>query len=60
MNITEFGFGTQAPLGGVTDLGNVDDKIFILHRLSIVGRFIRVRVKKIYENVMKVYRRGGC
>ena len=50
VNITEFGFGTsQAPLGGVTDLGNVEDMTFILHRLPIVGRFIRVRVKKIYE-----------
>jgi len=49
--ITEFGFSTtNAPvIGGALALGNVDNLSRFLHKLPLVGRFIRPRLKKIDE-----------
>jgi hypothetical protein len=49
--ITESGFGTTKaePIGGALALGNVDYKTQFLHRLPMVGQFIRPRLRKIDE-----------
>jgi hypothetical protein len=49
--VTEFGFSTtSAPaVSGAQAIGHVDGWSFVLHRLPVVGRFVRVRLAQIDE-----------
>jgi hypothetical protein len=49
--ITEFGFNTTKPepVSGALAIGNIEGGSFVLHRLPLVGRFIRVRLSRIDE-----------
>jgi hypothetical protein len=49
--VTEFGFPTtSAPVvAGALAIGHIDERSFVLHRLPVVGRFVRVRLARIDE-----------
>jgi hypothetical protein len=58
--ITEFGFRTYqgAEKAGAMGLGNVDYKTLFLHQLPIVGRFVRPRLRHVYERDEGLQARG--
>jgi hypothetical protein len=58
--VTEFGFRTYqgAEKAGAMGLGNVDYKTLFLHQVPIVGRFVRPRLRRVFERDEGLQARG--